>query len=807
MLMRRRGFILVLLLALFAQLALSAPRLSLTSDEPSHIVAGLTYLATGDLWAPPLHGHPPLLNALNAALLMRQFGASLPKLPAYPGWGHDFLSYARALIPDLGPIERLAFVTRAPTMLLAVLLAALVCRWGAELFGGWAGVSALAVLAFDPNLLAHANLATTDLGVTLLGLAVLYGAWRASRAPEGRARWCWMLASGFFLGLTLASKGSGFLYAPAIVAVLIWPPHKPFAPLRLRALALEIFAISTVAFVTLWAVYGFQIGPLPGGDLPAPFPAHIGVWRIIFQDVQRVAFVNGARRVGGWWWYFFYTTAVKTPLPLLAVGVWAAATWLKRGPRYWLHTAPLLCFPALYWMSAIVSGMNIGHRHLLPTFPFLYLGVGLLASGVGSKGVGNKKSLAQNVATRPHTPYSILHIPLFLTSLILWLALDTLAVFPFHLAYFNPLAGGPENGYRHLVDSNVDWGQSFIALREYMAEARVDRVRLSYYTYVDPAAYGIDYEPLPPARDVAANALPPFAPQPGVYALSATPLQGIMVTPGDLYDWFRRREPAAQPGYGLLVYDVQPEDVAVDWVVQCAAPVAPLPAEAIAAGTGQTPRIATCDCTQAWLIPPGSGYHLLARDAEVMAQPFVAEHLAALELAYEQRESSAYPAFAFYRSGEAPAATTRAGYVAPSALAPAQVVDAAALTAPLAADGPLAFEGARFNPGPYRPGDVVELATFWRVTAIPELRGLSVMGHLLADEGALVANADGLGVGLDQWRVGDLIVQRHVIAIPSQAAAGRYWLQTGVYWLDTLERWQIAGAGDRILLGEIDVRP
>ncbi len=821
----------MLLLALFAQLALSAPRLSLTSDEPSHIVAGLTYLATGDLWAPPLHGHPPLLNALNAAPLTRHLGTPLPKLPAFPGWGHDFLAYARAVLPHLGPIERLTFATRAPTMLLAVLLAALVYRWGAELGGGWAGALALALLTFDPNLLAHANLATTDLGVTLTGLAALYAAWRASRAPEGVARRRWILVSGLFLGLTLASKGSGFLYAPAIVVMLIWPRLFPVDAYHSRSkgiarspwdgenlerariwqstgpeyhsdlrssvknLALELFALAGVAFVALWAVYGFQIGPLPGGDLPLPFPAHIGLWRIIFQDAQRVAFVHGARRVGGWWWYFFYTTAVKTPLPLLIAGLWAAAVWLKRGPRHWLRTAPLLCFPALYWISALASGMNIGHRHLLPTFPFLYLGIGVIVD----RGVGERVAPLGG-------RFRLLLTPLLLTALILWLAFSALAIAPFHLAHFNPLAGGPENGYRHLVDSNVDWGQSFIALREYMADEGIASVRLSYYTYVDPVAYGIDYEPLPPARDIAADALTPFAPQPAVYAISATPLQGIMVTPGDLYDWFRHREPVAQPGYGLLVYDVSPEDVAVEWVAQCTTPVAPLPAEAIEAGMGAQPRLAFFDCTQAWLIPPGGGYHLLARDTALMAQPFVADQIAALDLAYEQRESSTYPAFACYRSGDAPAPSVRAGHVAPSALAPAQALETELLAAPLPTDGPLIFEGARFDPGPYRPGDTVELATFWRVAAIPELRGLSVMGHLLAGEGALAANADGLGVGLDQWRVGDLIVQRHAIAIPVEAE-GCYWLQTGVYWLDTLDRWQIAAAGDRILLGEIDVRP
>lgn len=783
--MRRRGFVVALLLALFAQLALSGPRLSITSDEPSHVIAGLTYLRTGDLWAQPLHGHPPLLNLLCAAPLLLQ--PDLPDLVGFPGWGIDFLSYARAVLPRLGPIERLTFVTRLPVMLLTLLLAALVYRWAIELFGGWAGVLALALLVFDPNLLAHANLATTDLGVALCGLAALYAAWRAARAPLAAPRWVWIGVAGLSLGLTLAGKGSGFLYIPALVAVLVWP-HRRLA--GLRRLLVEGALLIGIAFVVLWAVYGFQIGALPGSNIIVPFPAHFGQWRILFQAVQRVAFLRGETRLGGWWWYFLYTTAVKTPLAFLAMGGWAIVLWLRRGPRHWMAVAPLLIFPALYWLTAITSGMNIGHRHLLPTFPFAYIFVAQLAT-LRLPALPARRRLARGA----------------LGALVALHAFSALSIFPFYLAYFNPLAGGPRQGYRHLVDSNVDWGQSFIALRDYMTTAHIPTLRLSYYTYADPAAYGLAYDPLPPVPGIPADALTPFAPQPAIYAISATPLQGVMVSPGDLYDWFRHRDPIAQPGYGLLVYTVQPDDVAVEWVAQCTTPVAPLPAEVIFAGVGAQPRLAAFDCAQSWLTPPGPGYHLLARRDDLLTQSFVAEQLAPLALAYEQRESGVYPAFAFYRSVGTPRAPVTASHVAPSAWPLAQALATAPLTAPLTTAGPLDFLGARFTPGPYRAGDTVELATFWRVAAIPDLRNLSVMGHLLSAEGALVANADGLGVPLDQWRAGDIITQRHAIVLPADTAPGRYWLQTGLYWLDTLERWPIADAGDRILMGEIRVRP
>ena len=160
---RTRWLVIILLLVMFAQLTLGARHLSMTSDEPSHTVAGITYLATGELWIPPLHGHPPLINALAALPLLLQ--PNLPPFQALEGWGNNFSNYVRATWPLLGPIERLAFVTRLPVMLMALLTAALVFRWASEAFGSWAGVLAVGIMAFDPNLIAHAQLNTTDLGM------------------------------------------------------------------------------------------------------------------------------------------------------------------------------------------------------------------------------------------------------------------------------------------------------------------------------------------------------------------------------------------------------------------------------------------------------------------------------------------------------------------------------------------------------------------------------------------------------------------------------------------------------------------
>jgi len=366
-----RALLVLLLLLMFAQLICGARQLSLTSDEPSHIVAGLTYLATGELWVPPLHGHPPFLNALGAWPLLLQ--PERPDFAAMPGWGSDFSTYVRHTWLQLGPVERLAFATRLPNMWLALLLAALVFRWASQLFDRRAALLAVALMTFDPNLIAHAQLNTTDLGVTLTGFALLYLGWQGGRAGGRNRQHGCALAAGALLGLTLAGKASGILYAPALLAVLAWGHiswwrERGWAA-HLKRWLVEGALIGGTALAILWAIYLLEVGPLVEGGLPLPFPSHIGMLEMVFQDVQRVAFLRGQVKIGGWWWYFPYSTAIKTPIPLLVGMGLVAVTWLRGRRWLWWRTLPLLLFPALYWASAMVSAMNIGHRHLLPTFP------------------------------------------------------------------------------------------------------------------------------------------------------------------------------------------------------------------------------------------------------------------------------------------------------------------------------------------------------------------------------------------------------------------------------------------------------
>jgi hypothetical protein len=98
---------------------------------------------------------------------------------------------------------------------------------------------------------------------------------------------------------------------------------------------------------------------------------------------------------------------------------------------------------------------------------------------------------------------------------------------PRYLSYFNVAAGGPRGGAKHLVDSNIDWGQDLPRLKRWMDARRVKDIDLAYFGTADPHAYGIEFRKVALYMDFFPD-LPVVGPQPGRYlAASVTFLEGI----------------------------------------------------------------------------------------------------------------------------------------------------------------------------------------------------------------------------------------------------------------------------------------
>lgn len=216
------------------------------------------------------------------------------------------------------------------------------------------------------------------------------------------------------------------------------------------------------------------------------------VWR---GSRERAAFFNGEFSIAGWRTFFPYTFLVKTPLPLFVVIALAVASVFMRsrsrpakarardGDWAVYDTLPLWVLFGVYWIAAIFSHLNIGHRHILPTYPPLFVLCGAAASWFRAwPGIGGEPRL-----NRPLSRGAAIG----LCIAVALLAVEIAYRFPDYLSYFNGLVR-PAQGYRHLVDSSLDWGQDLPGVRRYIETRQpAPPIYLSYFGFANPVYYGV----------------------------------------------------------------------------------------------------------------------------------------------------------------------------------------------------------------------------------------------------------------------------------------------------------------------------
>jgi hypothetical protein len=821
-----------LLWVLFAQAMGAAARTSLTIDEGLHITSGYSIWRTGDYRL--VEEHPPLVKLIAAWPLL--LVPDLPSPTTLDGWYSsasvlDSMRLVHAtqdLIYAYQPIDRLVVAARIPIALLVILLGTVVFRWAHDMAGIWAGVLSLFWLAFDPNILAHAAVAGTDLGATCFIFLAMYTFWRYIRQPTKKH----MLLAGVTLGLAQGAKLTGLLLFPlqillviaVIIQVRLTGTHKTstmLSDISTSSLA-SVFTLQTglflIAGLTLWALYGFEIGTVPGVPFPVPAASHAIPWLRLNQHLAdgHMAFLLGQISQRGWWYYFPVAFALKTPLPtLILLGMGLLLTSLRFTPHS--EHSRVLCasddlltvsiFPLVYLATSMTNSLNIGYRHLLPVLPFIYVWMGGQVSGFRSQ----VSRFTFRVPLRCASGIGILRFTFYV--LLLWYVIGTVRLFPHYLAYFNELAGGPDGGWRYLADSNTDWGQALKDLAAYQRAENIEQVRLSMFTFMDPAIYGVHYEPLTPMLGNTPAVFPSrFNPPPGDYVISATTLQGIPLADPEMFDWFRKREPDAKIGHVMFVYRL-PARQPHTWVAQCITPVAPLGVEQITEGFGQSDlRPAYFDCAQSWLYPTGgqsAGWVVLAQDAPVGNPSW----LESAYLSYEQKRPGFTPPFRIYEEKLQIAnikyqSEGRHAYVAPSGMGLAQALVMEPVDLPLSFEEGLTLLAYTLNRSTLKPGETTHLETTWRVERVPS-RLLSLMAHVLGPDGQTMAVGDGLGVPIESWQAGDVFIQRHTLALPKDTPPGMYRVQTGVYWLEDGKRWTVrdnSAAGNRVLLEALEIR-
>jgi hypothetical protein len=155
----------------------------------------------------------------------------------------------------------------------------------------------------------------------------------------------------------------------------------------------------------------------------------------------------------------------------------------------------------VYVFVAVSSGFNIGHRHLVPVYPLLFVLGGASAAWLARRAGRWLVAVA-----------------------LVWLIGANLWIHPHYLSYFNELIGGPRRGHLYLADSNIDWGQDLKRLAHYARAHPDESIKLAYFGSALPASYGFASETLPSYMPFPHE---PAALTAGTYVVSLTQLLGI----------------------------------------------------------------------------------------------------------------------------------------------------------------------------------------------------------------------------------------------------------------------------------------
>lgn len=505
----------VLLLAIqTGLLAYSAYVHSPTMNEPGHLVAGLSYWKFGrfDVY----NVNPPLVKMVAALPVMavgyeEDWSGFYTGLGARPesAMGEDFVAANGERSFFLFMVARWACIPFS-------WLGGIVCYlWARDLYGRPSGVIACAIWCFEPNILAHASLITSDAAGTALGLAACYTFWRWLKKPT----WSQAALTGVVLGLAELVKTTLILLYPLwplMWLVYRWSDRHTMAMRDWPREAGMLAARMLIGLYVLNLGYGFEgsmkplgriefvskllagedneelevsghpplsqgsaRGGIPPasdlppptsphnrfadtwiGDAPVPFPANyligIDLQQRDFESYGRPSYLRGEWRDRGWWYYYLYAAAIKVPLGLWMLGVMAMLGFLaSRSPVDGRDISVLLAPPLIVFVVvSSKTGFSEHMRYILPCFPFLFIWI----AGY-SKNLLDFSSFDFVSSRHAVHPTTAKFLPALSLTFLLWPLASSLWIYPHSLSYFNEAIGGSINASRHLLGSNSDWDQ------------------------------------------------------------------------------------------------------------------------------------------------------------------------------------------------------------------------------------------------------------------------------------------------------------------------------------------------------------
>ena len=536
----------------------SVRRESQTWDEANHIYCGYRTWTHSDFGLNP--EHPPLVKLLaTAPLLWTQWKTPVLEERFFK---EDAFLRGKEFLYQNEP-EKILARTRAAAAILTLLTALVVFFATREMFGRGAAFIALTLLAFDPNLLAHGAFVTTDVGFACFMLLSVYMFYRFVTSPSALR----LLLVGVSVGLTLAVKHTGVFILPTLFLLALGEIIlNRFGLNRTLRLLGSLVLITLIGWVVLWSFYKFRYDARPIGlQLNPPLAEYVKglepheAWPISLMARLRVlpesylygmadikltanyytSYVLGKVYAHSVWFYFPVTFLIKSTVGVLALFLLSLVVVVTRRLSSGREILFLLVPPIVYLTVALITGMNIGVRHVLIVYVFLYVLIG------GAVWVLIRKSRRWAYAVGV---LMLVHVA------------SSLLTFPNYIAYGNELWGGPSRTHKYLTDSNADWGEQLKSIKQYLDQRGVKDCWFVYFAegVAEPSYYGIPCKPLPTINTLWLN-LPIEVPTSieGPVLISASNLSGFEFGPGSLnpYEQFKHLTPTAVIDRGVFVFD------------------------------------------------------------------------------------------------------------------------------------------------------------------------------------------------------------------------------------------------------------
>ena len=597
----------LILAFMFIVSALNAWWDSAIFDETAHIPAGYSYLTMHDMRLNP--EHPPLLKDL-AALPLTFMQLKFDTTQAF--WTTDVNGQWVAgnnLFWQMGNnADQLIFWARIPLVLLSLIFGLFIFKWTKELAGTIAGLFALILYAFDPNILGHNHFVTTDVGIAGFIMFSFYYFLRFIKDPT----WKNVAIGGLFLALVQLTKFSSIMLFPIFgLVMIIYPLVKKVPPQEKSAFIFKLKKLGVylgkgvMAFafsiIIVWIFYAFNNYEMPKDKLAQTIDFYFEktdtnvktiytsqvlhtlnnspITRPLSEYVLGIAMVfkrvsggNGAYFIeqvssSAFPSYFPIVFLIKEPLIMLFFMLSALiiafgknimaffkrlkksttnSSWLSSFQDYVRHNIETLSMFFFILLYSYISVTGNLNIGFRHLFPILPFVYILTAKIIVTFYKNIRSSFVQKFFFAT------------VSMLSLFLIAGTVAAYPSYMSYFNKTVGGPKNGYRFVTDSNADWGQDMKRLQLFLAEhPEIDEIRVDYFGGADIKYYIQDkyimwYDSKRPIEA-------------GWYAISTNFLQGSIYDKAKedsaSYRWIQKVEPVYQVGTSILIYYISPEEL------------------------------------------------------------------------------------------------------------------------------------------------------------------------------------------------------------------------------------------------------